>query len=102
LKLAEFNRDMKGDDGEIARVKRRLSTALSLSRGCLEEAERLHEEAEKIRRDLQEPTTGKLPDNELSYDIMVATYYRGYHHAGASMLYHVKGDSRVPFSSLLS
>ena len=77
--MAELNLHVKGDGGEVARVKRKLVDALKArSQGVdLTEAQRLHDEAETERKHLQKPHFGELPDNERSYNLLVAVYYRG-------------------------
>ncbi|KAI1357148.1 hypothetical protein F5Y08DRAFT_347242 [Xylaria arbuscula] len=79
LKLAHFNRSMKGDDGDIARVKRKLADALYKTADRRDEARKMHLDAEKSRREIQEQRLGRLPDTEHSYDLLVACYYRGWH-----------------------
>jgi hypothetical protein len=79
LELAELNRHVKGDGGEVARVKRKFVDALKARNQERDkvEAKRLHGEAEKERKLLQKPHFGELPDEELSYNLLVAVYYRG-------------------------
>ncbi|KAF5536943.1 tetratricopeptide-like helical [Fusarium phyllophilum] len=79
LKLADANKKEQGNDGEIARVKRRLADALYQVDGCEAEAKQLHKEAESSRLAIQSSVPCVLPDIESSYDLLLAYYYRGRH-----------------------
>ena len=97
-----MNRNKKGDDGEIARVKRRLADALYQTDGRKEEARKLHQEAERTRQELQAKVVWTLPDEEFSYDLMIATYYRGYHLVSSHPGGHIKDDTYVGSAKLLA
>lgn len=79
LELSELNRNVKGDGGEVARVKRKYADALRLRKADDDEAlaKKFHEEAEKERKILQKGNYADLPDEERSYNLLVAVYYRG-------------------------
>ncbi|CZR48093.1 uncharacterized protein FPRO_12703 [Fusarium proliferatum ET1] len=79
LELAYANKKEQGNDGEIARVKRRLADALYQVDGCEAEAKRLHKEAESSRLAIQSSVPCVLLDIESSYDLLLAYYYRGRH-----------------------
>lgn len=75
MKLSyEIVEHQKGDRGDVARVSRRLSEALSQN-GEHEEATQLKEMAEGIRESIQGTRFKDLPDNERSYNLLVSMNY---------------------------
>ena len=75
LYIAEFNAAAKGDNGEVARVSRKLATALYEQKDFTE-ARQLHKSAEEVRKQLQGALYSDLPDTDSSYDVLVAAQYR--------------------------
>jgi hypothetical protein len=73
--ICEANANGKGDHGDVARVLRLLADAHK-QRGDFEEAEKLHAEAEGIRRRVQGGRYHTLPDTYESYQLMVWSGYR--------------------------
>ena len=74
LILCELREKAKGDKGEIARVTRRLAEAHLLN-GNLDEASRLKEKAESMRKEIQKHREWQLPDSEMAYNILVWNEY---------------------------
>ena len=72
--MCELRREAKGDDGEIARITRRLAKALELN-GNLVEAQSLQREAETMRKTIQWDRKWQLPDEDRSYDVLVWNEY---------------------------
>ncbi|KAH6627865.1 hypothetical protein F5144DRAFT_653394 [Chaetomium tenue] len=73
--ISETNANGKGDHGDVARALRLLADA-HRQRGDFEEAEKLHAEAEAIRRRVQGGRYHTLPDTYESYQLMVWSGYR--------------------------
>lgn len=69
LLIARLNQPSKGDYGEVARIQRQLAKAHEC-RGDIEEAQRLMNEAENMRREIQGSRFKELPDCDLSYAMM--------------------------------
>ncbi|KXG48434.1 Tetratricopeptide-like helical [Penicillium griseofulvum] len=69
LVITKLKQPSKGDNGEVARVQRKLAEALEL-KGDLLEATRLKVEAEAMRREIQGQRFHELPDSDLSYAMM--------------------------------
>ncbi|KAJ5826496.1 Tetratricopeptide-like helical [Penicillium robsamsonii] len=69
LVITKLKQPSKGDNGEVARVQRKLAEAFGL-KGDLTEATRLKVEAEAMRREIQGQQFHELPDNDLSYAMM--------------------------------
>lgn len=74
MKACEVNAHRKGDQGDVARMKRTLATALEFN-GEGEEAGRLKAEAEGLREQIQGDRFRELPDNNESYNKMVYWTY---------------------------
>jgi hypothetical protein len=70
LAVARFRAAAKSDQGEVARVLRRLSDALEMN-SQFQEAKELKDEAETIRRGLQGEMYDQLGDTEQSYNTLV-------------------------------
>ncbi|KAM0801935.1 hypothetical protein BDR22DRAFT_146042 [Usnea florida] len=68
--VAELNEKGRGDQGDTARMLRRLAEAYDL-KGRHAEAATMREKAESIRRKVQGERFDALPDTEGSYDLMV-------------------------------
>jgi hypothetical protein len=75
LLIAQFNEARKGDEGEIARVMRKLADICYLE-GETEKGDKLRSKAESVRKKLQLKQEPKLLDNESSYDLLVSSFYR--------------------------
>lgn len=69
LIITKLNKGLKGDNGEVARVQRKLAEALEL-KGDVEEALKLKLDAEAMRKDIQGHRFDELPDSDLSYAMM--------------------------------
>lgn len=69
LIVAKLKKSSKGDNGEVARVQRKLAEALELA-GETDEAQKLKTEAEAMRREIQGSRFEDLPDCDLSYAMM--------------------------------
>jgi hypothetical protein len=69
LVVAKLKQPSKGDNGEVARIQRKLAEALDL-KGETAEASSLKTEAESMRQAIQGPRFAELPDNDLNYAIM--------------------------------
>lgn len=69
LIITKLNQPFKGDNGEVARVQRKLAEALEL-KGGVEEALALKLDAEAMRKEIQGLRFDELPDNDLSYAMM--------------------------------
>lgn len=67
--ITKLNQPFKGDNGEVARVQRKLAEALEL-RGDAEEALKLKLDAETMRKEIQGHRFDELPDSDLSYAMM--------------------------------
>ncbi|TAQ87148.1 hypothetical protein B7494_g4534 [Chlorociboria aeruginascens] len=74
LVMAKLCERSKGDRGETARVTRVLADALRTN-GDIEEATKLHKSAEAMRLEIQKNRKFQLPDEKLSYDILVWNQY---------------------------
>ncbi|KAJ5710116.1 hypothetical protein N7493_009708 [Penicillium malachiteum] len=74
--LCEVCEASKGDKGDTARIKRKLAEALMILDEKDAEAAVLKEEAESIRAELQGAEFSNLPDNDHSYSLLVAHYFR--------------------------
>jgi hypothetical protein len=68
--ISEANEKAKGDQGDTARIMRRLADAM-IANDQVEEGITLKEEAERIRETVQGERFKDLPDCEESYDLMV-------------------------------
>jgi hypothetical protein len=68
--ICESNVMAKGDQGDVARAIRYLSTAHEM-KGEKDKAEELREQAEDLRRAVQGPHFDSLPDTEYNYNLMV-------------------------------
>lgn len=66
----------KGDKGDTARIKRKLAEALLILDNEDAEGAALKKEAEEIRRELQRAEFDRLPDDDRSYSLLVAHYFR--------------------------
>jgi tetratricopeptide (TPR) repeat protein len=69
LLVAKLMQASKGDDGEVARVQRKLAEAYEL-KGDLEKGGKLKYEAERLRKEVQGERFYELPDCDLSYAMM--------------------------------
>lgn len=69
LIIAKLNQPFKGDNGEVARMQRKLAEAMEL-KGNTQEALQLKADAEKMRKEIQGQRFDELPDSDLSYAMM--------------------------------
>lgn len=69
LQMAQRNTPSKGDEGEVARMQRKLAEALEM-KGESDEAAKLKNLAETTRREIQGARFESLPDCDLSYAMM--------------------------------
>lgn len=69
LQMAQRNTPSKRDEGEVARIQRKLAEALEM-KGELEEAAKLKNLAETMRKEIQGARFESLPDCDLSYAMM--------------------------------
>ena len=69
LLIAKLIQPSKGDPGEVARVQRKLAEVYE-QKGALDEATRLKNEAEAMRKEVQGERFAELPDCDLSYAMM--------------------------------
>lgn len=74
LLVAKLGERAKGDKGETARVTRKLADAMKM-KGDDTESERLRRAAEAMRLEIQKDRVFQLPDEKLSYDILVWEEY---------------------------
>ncbi|KAJ5113782.1 hypothetical protein N7456_002316 [Penicillium angulare] len=74
-KRFEDAQDSKGDNGEIARVTRKLAEC-AFYMGNSKKGESLSEIAENMRKELQDDYSGEYDDNDQSYDMLVSYFHR--------------------------
>jgi hypothetical protein len=72
--ICQLNEKRKGDQGDTARVLRRLAEAYELN-GEVSKAASMKQTAERIRELLQGERFEELGDTELSYDLLVYSSY---------------------------
>jgi hypothetical protein len=75
LLIAQHNEDEKGDQGDVARVIRRMAEAY-IRKGETEDGLKLWQTAETMRKELQGDRYAQLPDTEETYNLLVSYYYR--------------------------
>jgi len=73
--IAQYNVPQKGDQGDVARVQRRLAE-LHFRKGREVEGQNLFEIAEMARKEIQGPEWETSGDSEWSYNLLVSCYYR--------------------------
>ena len=67
--VAKLNEKSKGDQGETARIIRKLAEAMEL-KGDHKAAKELKDSAESMRKAIQGERYYELPDSDLSYAMM--------------------------------
>lgn len=75
LLIAQYNVPQKGDQGDVARIQRKLAE-LHFRKGRDDEGANLLRRAEEVRKELQGPEWESSGDSEWSYNLLVSCYYR--------------------------